>query len=57
MLKKMQVRTDESNKRIETMAAALQDRNKELHGKEVDDEQQREDKMENLEVVKKGHEE
>ena len=57
MLKKMQARTYESDNRIETMATALQDRNKKLHGKEVDNEQQGEDKRENLEAVKKGQEE
>jgi len=57
MLEKIQDRIDESDKKIETMAIAFQNCNKEPHGEEVDDEEEGEDERVNLEVAKKGEEE
>jgi len=53
MLEKMQARTNESDKRMKTMATALQDHNKEPHSKEVEDEEGEEDRGGDLEAVKR----
>ena len=45
---------DERDKRIKTIDAALWVHNKEPYGKEVNDEEEGEDKRESMEVVKKG---
>jgi len=44
---------DESNKRMKTVATALQNLHKEPHGKDVGEEEEGEDKQEDLKEVKK----
>jgi len=47
---------DESDRRVKAMAAAFQNYTKEPHDKETNDMEERKNKDENLETVKRGEE-